>query len=43
MDNFKGGALLGGLMTSVYGAPSAVMQVNSQLPTDQFVSALYAE
>lgn len=43
MENFKGGALLGGLMTTVYGAPSAVMQVNNQLPTDQFVSALYAE
>ena len=43
MDNFKGGALLGGLMTSVMGAPSTVMQVKNQLPTDQFVSALYAE
>ena len=43
MENFKGGALLGGLMTTVYGAPSAAIQINNQLPTDQFVSALYAE
>lgn len=43
MENFKGGALLGGLMTGVFGAPSAVIQYRNQLPTDQFVSALYSE
>lgn len=43
LENFKGGALLGGIMTGAVGGVTSYSQVQKQLPADQFVSALYAE
>lgn len=43
MENFKGGALLGGLMTSVVGGASTYAQTNSQISTDKLLSSMYAE
>lgn len=43
LENFKGGALLGGIMTGVVGGITSYSQVQKQLPADKFVSALYAE
>ena len=43
MENFKGGALLGGLMTSVVGSASTYAQTKSQIASDKLLSSMYAE
>lgn len=43
MENFKGGALLGGLMTGGIGAATSYLQTRDQLQADRLLSALYAE
>lgn len=43
MENFKGGALLGGLMTGGIGAATTYLQTRDQLQADKLLSALYAE
>lgn len=43
LENFKGGALLGGLMTGGIGAATTYLQTKDQLQADKLLSALYAE
>lgn len=43
MENFKGGALLGGLMTGGIGAATSYLRTRDQLQADKLLSALYAE
>lgn len=43
IENFKGGALLGGLMTGVIGGTTTALNTNRQLKTDKFLASLYAE
>lgn len=43
LENFKGGALLGGLMTGGIGAATTYLQTRNQLQADKLLSALYAE
>lgn len=43
LENFKGGALLGGLMTGGIGAVTTYLQTKDQLQADKLLSALYAE
>lgn len=43
LENFKGGALLGGLMTGGIGAAITYLQTRDQLQADKLLSALYAE
>lgn len=43
MENFKGGALLGGLMTGGIGAATTYLHTKDQLQADKLLSALYAE
>ena len=43
LENFKGGALLGGLMTGGIGAATTYLQNRDQLQADKLLSALYAE
>lgn len=43
MENFKGGALLGGLMTGGIGAATSYLQTRDQLQADKLLSALCAE
>lgn len=43
LENFKGGALLGGLMTGGMGAATTYLQTRDQLQADKLLSALYAE
>lgn len=43
LENFKGGALLGGLMTGGIGAATTYLQTRDQLQADELLSALYAE
>lgn len=43
LENFKGGALLGGLMTGGIGAATSYLQTRDQLQADKLLSALYAE
>ena len=43
MENFKGGALLGGLITGGIGAATSYLQTRDQLQADKLLSALYAE
>lgn len=43
LENFKGGALLGGLMTGGIGAATTYLQTKNQLQADKLLSALYAE
>lgn len=43
LENFKGGALLGGLMTGGIGAVTTYLQTRDQLQADKLLSALYAE
>lgn len=43
LENFKGGALLGGLMTGVISAATTYLQTKDQLQADKLLSALYAE
>ena len=43
LENFKGGALVGGLMTGGIGAATTYLQTRDQLQADKLLSALYAE
>lgn len=43
LENFKGGALLGGLMTGGIGAATTYLQTRDQLQADKLLSTLYAE
>lgn len=43
LENFKGGALLGGLMTGGIGAATTYLQTRDQLQADKLLSALYVE
>lgn len=43
LENFKGGVLLGGLMTGGIGAATTYLQTKDQLQADKLLSALYAE
>lgn len=43
LENFKGSALLGGLMTGGIGAATTYLQTRDQLQADKLLSALYAE
>lgn len=43
LENFKGGALLGGLMAGGIGAATTYLQTRDQLQADKLLSALYAE
>lgn len=43
LENFKGGALLGGLMTGGIGTATTYLQTKDQLQADKLLSALYAE
>lgn len=43
LENFKGGALLGGLMTGGIGAATTYLRTKDQLQADKLLSALYAE
>lgn len=43
MDNFKGGMLLGGLMTGVYGSIPGAIEANKQSKVNRLISGLYAE
>lgn len=43
LENFKGGALLGGLMTGGIGAATTYLQTRDRLQADKLLSALYAE
>lgn len=43
LENFKGGALIGGLMTGGIGAATTYLQTRDQLQADKLLSALYAE
>ena len=43
LENFKGGALLGGLMTGGIGAATTYLRTRDQLQADKLLSALYAE
>lgn len=43
LENFKGGALLGGLMTGGIGAVTTYLQTKDQLQADKLLSALYSE
>lgn len=43
LENFKGGTLLGGLMTGGIGAATTYLQTRDQLQADKLLSALYAE
>ena len=43
MDNFKGGMLLGGLMTGAYGSISGAIEANKQSKVNRLISGLYAE
>lgn len=43
LENFKGGALLGGLMTGGISAATTYLQTRDQLQADKLLSALYAE
>lgn len=43
MENFKGGALLGGMMTSAIGGVQTATTLPGQVSADQFVANLYAD
>ena len=43
MDNFKGGMLLGGLMTGIYGGATSTINTANQMKVDRLISSLYAE
>lgn len=43
LENFKGGAILGGLMTGVIGTATSIQPLNKQISGQQFLSTLYAE
>lgn len=43
MDNFKGGMLLGGLMTGIYGSIPGAIEANKQSKVNRLISGLYAE
>ena len=43
MDNFKGGMLLGGIMTGIYGGAASTVNTVNQMKVDRLISSLYAE
>lgn len=43
MDNFKGGMLLGGIMTGLYGGAASTVNTTNQMKVDRLISSLYAE
>ena len=43
MDNFKGGMLLGGIMTGIYGGATSTVNTVNQMKVDRLISSLYAE
>lgn len=43
MDNFKGGMLLGGIMTGIYGGATSTVNAVNQMKVDRLISSLYAE
>lgn len=43
MDNFKGGMLLGGIMTGLYGGAASAVNTTNQMKVDRLISSLYAE
>jgi hypothetical protein len=43
LENFKGGAILGGLMTGVIGTATSIQPLNKQISGQQFLSTLYTE
>lgn len=43
MENFKGGALLGGLMTSVIGGISTINDTRKQTQADRLLSSVFSE
>lgn len=43
MENFKGGAILGGLTTSVVGGMTTIKPLSDQIAADKFVAALYSD
>lgn len=43
LENFKGGAILGGMMTGVVGTATSIQPMNSKISGQQFLSSLYAE
>lgn len=43
MDNFKGGMLLGGIMTGIYGGAASAVNTVNQMKVDRLISSLYAE
>ena len=43
MDNFKGGMLLGGIMTGIYGGAASAVNTANQMKVDRLISSLYAE
>lgn len=43
MENFKGGMLLGGIMTGVYSAGPTIYEANKQRQANKIVQQLYAE
>lgn len=43
LENFKGGALLGGLMTGAMGAPTSRMQTKRQMQAQQFLADMYVD
>lgn len=43
LENFKGGALLGGLMTGAVGTATSILSMNSKISGQQFLAGLYAD
>lgn len=43
MENFKGGALLGGLMTGVTGGISTIIDTRRQVQTDRLLASVFAD
>lgn len=43
LENFKGGALLGGIMTGAIGTATSIQPVNRQISGQRFLAGLYAD
>ena len=43
LENFKGGALLGGIMTGAIGTVTSIQPVNRQITGQRFLAGLYAD
>ena len=43
LENFKGGAILGGAMTAVMGAPGTIMETMRQTGADRMLASIYAD